>query len=48
MNEIIGCGKFLGTLERNKRKESKSWGKQNNPGRIGHHLVVAGHILRAF
>ena len=24
MNEIIGCGIFLGTLERNKLKESKS------------------------
>jgi hypothetical protein len=28
MNEIIGCGDFLGTLERNELKESMAWGKR--------------------
>lgn len=39
MNEIIGCGKCLGTLERNKLEESKSWGN-SSAGRTGRHLVV--------
>lgn len=28
MNEIIGCGDFLGIFERNEFKESMVWGKR--------------------
>lgn len=34
MNEIIGCGNFLGTLERHKLKESKFWGNITAQGEL--------------